>query len=100
MRSVAEYALHHLFHEFNMRAEQKISQCMTDRGQPDAHVERVCGPGVDPAFDQVLSALGYIARHKPKPLIDTIMHWRKAKSETAAAERAKLTNVRHVPTAD
>lgn len=79
--------------QFISQADQKIGQCLTDRGQPEARVERVCGPGIDPTFDQLISALGHIARHKPKPLIDTIMHWRKAKSEDAAAERAKLANV-------
>lgn len=66
---------------------------MTDRGQPEVRIERVCGPGVDPSFDQLLSALGHIARHKPKPLIDTIMHWRKAKSEDTTKLRDKLANV-------
>ena len=66
---------------------------MTDRGQPEARVELVCGLGVDPTFDQLIAALGYIARNKPKPLIDTIMLWRKAKSEEAAQHRIKLANV-------
>jgi hypothetical protein len=51
------------------------------------------GPGVDPTFDQLVSALGHIARQKPKPLIDTIMHWRKHKSEEASTLRAKLATV-------
>ncbi|KAF1993594.1 hypothetical protein P154DRAFT_567906 [Amniculicola lignicola CBS 123094] len=93
LKTVGEYALHHLFNSFVGQAEQKISQCMTDRGQPEARVEQVCGPGIDPNFDQLISALGHIARNKPKPLIDTIMLWRKAKSEDAAAQRIKLANV-------
>ncbi|KAF2268797.1 hypothetical protein CC78DRAFT_454854, partial [Lojkania enalia] len=93
LKTVGEYALHHLFNSFVGQADQKISQCMTDRGQPEARVELVCGPGVDPNFDQLISALGHIARHKPKPLIDTIMLWRKAKSEDASASRLKLANV-------
>ena len=79
--------------QFNLQADQKIAQCMTDRGQPEARVELVCGPGVDPSFDQLIAALGYIARQKPKPLIDTIMLWRKAKSEEAAQHRIKLATV-------
>ncbi|KAF2677150.1 cell morphogenesis protein-like protein [Lentithecium fluviatile CBS 122367] len=94
LKTVGEYALHHLFNSFNMQADQKIAQCLTDRGQPEARVELVCGPGVDPNFDQLISALGYIARSKPKPLIDTIMLWRKAKSEEAAQHRIKLANAR------
>ena len=94
LKTVGEYALHHLFNSFISQAEQKINQCMTERGQPEARVEGVCGPGVDPTFDQLIAALGHIARHKPKPLIDTIMLWRKAKSEEASKQRTQLLNAR------
>jgi hypothetical protein len=94
LKTVGEYALHHLFNSFISQADHKIIQCMTDRTQPEAKVELVCGPGVDPNFDQLIAALGHIARHKPKPLIDTIMLWRKAKSEEAAKLRAQLQTVR------
>jgi hypothetical protein len=59
-------------------------------GHSDVPVEEVCGPGVDPNFDQLISALGHISRQKPKPLIDTIMLWRKAKGD--AAIMAKQAN--------
>jgi len=94
LKTVGEYALHHLFNSFIGQAEQKINQCMTERGQPEARVELVCGLGVDPNFDQLIAALGHIARPKPKPLIDSIMLWRKAKSEEAAKQRNQLLNVR------
>ncbi|KAF2736143.1 cell morphogenesis protein-like protein [Polyplosphaeria fusca] len=94
MKTVGEYALHHLFNSFVEQADQKINRCMTDRGQPEARVEQVCGPGVDANFDQLIAALGHIARHKPKPMIDTIMLWRKAKSEDATAQRVRLANAR------
>lgn len=94
LKTIGEYALHHLFNAFIPQADQKITQCMTDRAQPEARVELVCGPGVDPKFDQLISSLGHIAHRKPKPLIDTIMLWRKAKSEDAAQLRVKLANVR------
>ena len=47
-------------------------------------MEQICGPGADPAFDQLIAALGHISKQRPKPLIDTIMVWRKAKGEAAA----------------
>jgi hypothetical protein len=94
LKTVGEYALHHLFNSFISQADQKIIQCMTDRSQPEAEVELVCGPGIDPNFDQLIAALGHIARHKPKPLIDTIMLWRKAKSEEASKLRAQLQTVK------
>ncbi len=61
--------------------------------EPEAVVEEICGPRVDPQFDQLISALGHIARQKPKRLIDTLMLWRKAKSEAAAAARAEANQV-------
>ena len=95
LKTVGEYALHHLFNSFISQADQKIIQCMTtDRSQPEAEVQFICGPGIDPNFDQLIAALGHIARHKPKPLIDTIMLWRKAKSEEASKLRTQLQTVR------
>ncbi|PVH94930.1 hypothetical protein DM02DRAFT_173569 [Periconia macrospinosa] len=94
LKTIGEYALHHLFNSFIPQADQKIAQCMIHRSQPEARVELVCGPGVDPKFDQLISSLGHIAHRKPKPLIDTIMLWRKAKSEDAAQLRVKLANAR------
>jgi hypothetical protein len=97
LKTVGEYALHHLFNSFISQADQKIIRCMTtDRSQPEAEVEFICGPGVDPNFDQLIAALGHIARHKPKPLIDTIMLWRKAKSEEASKLRMQLQTVRQL----
>jgi len=61
-------------------------------GESEAPVEEVCGPGADPNFDQLISALGHIARQKPKPLIDTIMFWRKAKGEAAAMAKQQMAN--------
>ena len=94
LKTVGEYALHHLFNSFISQADSKIIACMTtDRNLPEAEVDRICGPGVDPNFDQLIAALGHIARHKPKPLIDTIMLWRKAKSEEASKLRTQLQAV-------
>lgn len=54
-------------------------------------MEDICGPGVDPSFDQLICALGHIVRQKPKPLIDTLMIWRKSKSEAANTVRAEAS---------
>jgi hypothetical protein len=61
-------------------------------GQVEAPVEEVCGPGADPEFDQLICALGHIARQKPKPLIDTVMLWRKAKGEAAAMANKQMAH--------
>lgn len=102
LRTVGEYALHHLFNsvrytslpwnkcvnfansdQFVGQADNKINQAILKLGELEAPVEEVCGPGADPTFDQLISALGHISRQKPKPLIDTIMFWRKAKGDAA-----------------
>lgn len=48
---------------------------------------------MDPTFDQLISALGHIASQKPKPLIDSMMLWRKNKSDAASEARAQLQQV-------
>ncbi|KAI9795647.1 MAG: Cell morphogenesis protein PAG1 [Piccolia ochrophora] len=108
LKTVGEFALHHLFNsvstlvsaqaiasltqiQFVGQADQKINQCIANPSAPEPHVEDICGPGVDLSFDQLIAALGHIARQKPKPLIDTLMFWRKAKSEAATNARMEAT---------
>ncbi|KAJ5918683.1 hypothetical protein N7454_009827 [Penicillium verhagenii] len=69
------------------QADSKINQAILKLGDSEAPVEEVCGPGADLNFDQLISALGHIARLKPKPLIDTIMLWRKGKGDAAITAR-------------
>lgn len=70
---------------------------MDNPSDPDYRVEQVCGPRVDPSFDQLISALGHIARQKPKPLIDTLMFWRKAKGENINNGRTDGSPQRALP---
>ncbi|KAK2627690.1 hypothetical protein QTJ16_002336 [Diplocarpon rosae] len=90
LKTVGEYALHVLFTSFIAQAEDKISQCITTPLDPEPQIEHICGPGVDPSFDQLISALGHIASQKPKPLIDSMMLWRKNKSDAASEARVQL----------
>ncbi|KAI9801765.1 MAG: hypothetical protein M1825_003137 [Sarcosagium campestre] len=92
-KTVGEFALHHLFNSFVGAADQKISECTALPLEPEPQLEDICGPGVDPNFDQLITALGHIARQKPKPLIDTLMFWRKAKSD--AANNMRMEAVSH-----
>jgi len=80
--------------QFIAQAEEKISHCITVPLDPEPHIEQICGPGVDPTFDQLISALGHIASQKPKPLIDSMMLWRKKKSDAANEARIQLQQVR------
>ena len=83
-RTAGEYALHHLFHAFVLRADQRINHCITLLDNSIAPVEQACAPGVDVGFDQLISSLSHISRDGPKPLVDSLMLWRKGKGDTAA----------------
>ena len=94
-KSVADYSLHHLFNSFVGRAEHKMSKCAKGIPEPHARVEDICGPGVDPDFDSLISAMGHMNREKPKALVDTIMFWRKSKSEALHAAQQNLIAFRN-----
>ena len=53
-RTPGEYALHHLFHAFVLRADTKINQCLASVDVVPTPVEQTCGPGADPSFDQLI----------------------------------------------
>ncbi|MCJ1472415.1 Cell morphogenesis protein PAG1 [Lambiella insularis] len=95
--SVGEYALQHLFNSFAGQAEGKINQCVAVSRDFEPRVEEVCGPGIDSEFDQLISALGHIARQKPKPLIDTIMFWRQHKGEAANKAQQEMHQAKLSP---
>ena len=61
--------------------------------EPEPHVEGICGPDVDLDFDRLLWTLGKIAHQKPKPLIDTVMYWRKTKGEQSQEAKTELNKV-------
>ncbi|KJZ77921.1 hypothetical protein HIM_02558 [Hirsutella minnesotensis 3608] len=93
-KTVGEYALHVLFTSFISQAEEKLTECITVPFDPEPQIERICGPGVDAAFDQLIVALGHIASPKPKALIDSMMLWRKSKSDAANEARTQLQQMR------
>ncbi|KAJ3339164.1 Cell morphogenesis protein PAG1 [Gonapodya sp. JEL0774] len=76
--------LQDLMSEFVRMAEIKsasvLALSVTDR-DPDLSIH--IRPGVDPAFDRVVGSLGRMSRHYPKLVLDSIMVWRKTKSESA-----------------
>ena len=56
-------------------------------------LEDVCGAGSDPDLDQLISSLAHTNRQKPKPLIDTMMLWRKAKGDEVIHARQVFSSV-------
>lgn len=86
-KTVGEYALHVLFTSFIGQAEEKLNESITVPFEPEPQIDHICGPGVDPAFDQSIAALAHIASPRPKALIDSMMLWRKSKSDAANEAR-------------
>ncbi|PKK71853.1 hypothetical protein RhiirC2_743771 [Rhizophagus irregularis] len=81
-KTPAEYALNILFRQFAKVAEKKLSIIMNQSvdHEPDFAVH--LGSGVDQSFDKLLNSLGYIARHKPKPVIDAVLYWRRERQDS------------------
>ncbi len=44
------------------------------------------GPGVDLAFDGILNSLGKIAQKHAKPVVDSVMRWRKSQVENVGSD--------------
>ena len=86
-RTPGEYALHHLFHSFVVRADAKISQCLATIDVTATPVEQACGAGADATFDQLIGSLGHISRQNPKPLVDSLMLWRKNKGDHSSCNQ-------------
>ncbi len=59
-------------------------------------LDTICGVGSDPELDQLISSLAHINRQKPKPLVDTMMWWRRAKGEEVINAKKMLTDVSYL----
>ncbi|KAK5709327.1 Cell morphogenesis protein PAG1 [Elasticomyces elasticus] len=94
LKTVGEYALHHLITSFIAEADDRIERCIPRPGTVEPRVETICGPGADASFDQLISSLGHINRHKPKSLIDSVIHWRKKKADVANQMFSELQQMR------
>lgn len=84
LKTPAEYTLHIIFTQFVRHAERKLNLCMDFPLDEEPPLVDLLSEGVDAQFDKIVASLGYIARRKPKPVIDSVMFWRKNKSEIAS----------------
>lgn len=83
-KTPAEYTLHILFTQFVRHAERKLNLCLDFPLNEEPPIIQLLAEGVDTRFDRIIALLGYIARRKPSPVIDSVMFWRKSKSEVAS----------------
>ncbi|KAI5959482.1 TAO3 [Candida pseudojiufengensis] len=82
-KTPAEYTLHIIFTQFVRHAERKLNIFLNYPNNNESALFKIFAEGADPQFDKIVASLGYIARRKPKPVIDSVMFWRKSKSEVA-----------------
>ncbi|KAK3819569.1 MAG: cell morphogenesis N-terminal-domain-containing protein, partial [Benniella sp.] len=90
MQTPSEFALKMLFTQFVKTAEAKLNSMIhlpLQDSEPD--ILSPLKQGVDPKFDKLLESLGSVARHRPKPVIDCVMLWRKGKIESLDDPSAK-----------
>lgn len=66
--------------------------CLSYNSDQEPPIKEILGVGVDPVFDRAIGLLGDTARKKPKPVIDSVMFWRKTKSEAASKATSALHN--------
>ncbi|EGV63049.1 transcriptional activator leucine zipper [Yamadazyma tenuis ATCC 10573] len=94
LKSPAEYTLHIVFTQFVRHAERKLNLCLEYSVHDEAQVIELLAEGNgDDQFDKIIASLGYIAKKKPKPIIDSVMFWRKSKSEVASLAATEVEKV-------
>lgn len=93
VKNPAEYTLHIVFTQFVRHAERKLNLCLDYPLLREPPIIELLAEGVDPQFDNIVSSLGYIAKRKPKPVIDSVMFWRKSKSEVAAMAASEVERI-------
>ena len=55
------------------------------------------GPGVDAKFDEILQSLGKIAQKHAKPVVDSIMRWRRSQYENVGSDVIRLHTTKSPP---
>lgn len=93
MKNPAEYSLHVLFTQFVRQAERKLNRFIDYPLDAEPPILELLAEGVDPQFDNMIASLGYIAKRKPKPVMDSVMYWRKSKSEVATMAYTEVERI-------
>lgn len=85
-RTPSEYALHAIFIQFAALAEGKIEQFLKQPLEREPSLIEFLGPGIDTKFDDLLLSLGQIAMKSTKPVVDSIMRWRRSQQESVSGD--------------
>ncbi|KAF9434088.1 Cell morphogenesis protein PAG1 [Entomortierella beljakovae] len=93
MQTPSDFALKMLFTQFVKMAETKLNAMVhLSLQDTDPDMLSPLKQGVDPKFDKLLESLGSVARHRPKPVIDCVMLWRKGKIESSEDSSMKSSS--------
>ncbi|KAJ7273302.1 cell morphogenesis N-terminal-domain-containing protein [Mycena rebaudengoi] len=85
-KTPSDYALHAVFIRFATSCEAKIEVFLKESFDHEPLLANFMGPGVDPKFDDILSSLGKIAQKHTKPVVDSIMRWRRSQTENVGSD--------------
>ncbi|TFK67599.1 hypothetical protein BDN72DRAFT_960915 [Pluteus cervinus] len=94
-KTPSDYALHAIFIRFATEAEGKIEAFLRQL-DPESLLSDYLALGVDPKFDDILLSLGKIAQKHSKPVIDSVMRWRKSQTEPVSLEIIRLHSTQPV----
>jgi len=83
-KTPSDFALHAVFMRFASTAESKIDLFLRQPLDSDPLLPDLIGN--DPKFDDVLRSLGQIAQKHTKPVLDSIMRWRRSQVENVGSE--------------
>lgn len=89
-RTPSDFALHAVFMHFAASAENKIDMFLRQSLERELSLNDFMGLGVDTKFDEILQSLGQIAVKTTKPVIDSIMRWRKSQTENVSTDIINL----------
>ncbi|KAF5362660.1 hypothetical protein D9758_009577 [Tetrapyrgos nigripes] len=85
-KTPSDFALHAVFMRFASTAEAKIDSFLRQPLESDPLLPGFIGPGTDQKFDEVLRSLGQIAQKHTKPVLDSIMRWRRSQVENVGSD--------------
>lgn len=85
----SDYALHAIFMRFAGAAEAKMERFLKQPIEREPSLPEYMGPGVDIKFDELLNSLGRIGQRHAKPVLESIMRWRRSQNDAAGPEYSR-----------
>ncbi|KAH7878271.1 cell morphogenesis N-terminal-domain-containing protein [Lentinula edodes] len=96
-KTLSDYALHAVFIRFASSPESKIDAFLRQPLEQDPLLPELIGPDVDPKLDETLLSLGQIAQKHTKPVINSILRWRRSQVENVGSDVIRY-HMSHSPT--